>query len=451
MSAINIQTENTKIYNLPYQESLQGINLPKTSLENHCQTIIINHASGQTPANPSLKTTLNEVLRGQNIANNQDARIWGDPHIEDADGGKFDFQGQVGQTYNLFNDSGLNINGEFVGCSNPGKTVIGKMGFKVGSDEIVFQARPDTKVFHNGKEVKGPSQTKLADGSFLVVTGGTPKITLSSKEGYRVSASAVNPGTNGEIDMTIHSGANGVFTDGRMPGGILGETFDADQNARNSSGQQGEGAINFEPSAYQVEGGIFASPKNEVTYQNPELKELWKMAFPNTPLPQSLIQESPITGENINWNEEAKDCVSKMMENNMYRQCKAEARNKANEGDRLIQIMLAAISSGNINLAMMMFAHIQSKNSNEVAKGLVQKLQKLQSQKQELVSKIDQTDDAKNLQKLNHEIGSVNDDISTLQTFIKEVIQNKNQAIEFSSNFMSMEHQTTMSVIRSMR
>ena len=117
--------------------------------------------------------------------------------------------------------------------------------------------------------------------------------------------------------------------------------------------------------------------------------------------------------------------------------------------------MMTALASGNVTMAMMIYAHLETKTANQLTKTLVGKLQSLQAQKKELISKIQNApngeEGTKQIQALNQEVGTVNDDITMLQSFMKEVVQNKNQAVEFASNFTSAEHQTTMSVIRSMR
>ena len=55
----------------------------------------------------------------------------------------------------------------------------------------------------------------------------------------------------------------------------------------------------------------------------------------------------------------------------------------------------------------------------------------------------------KNMQKINAEMQQSNDDISVLQTFIRDVAQNKQASIELANAFISKEHETTMAIVRS--
>jgi hypothetical protein len=83
----------------------------------------------------------------------------------------------------------------------------------------------------------------------------------------------------------------------------------------------------------------------------------------------------------------------------------------------------------------------------------VQKLRDLQDKKRGLSQQImTQSDDAqgvKNTQMIKTEIEGINDDISVLQTFIREVAQNKQQILEMANGFLTQEHQITMSIVRS--
>lgn len=334
------------------------------------------------------------------VAANETARLWGDPHAEGGDGDKFDFMGEAGKTYNIFNDSGINLNGKFEAVGSNGATVVGETGLTLGSGNqqsfITVSSRPTGQVMINGVAVPPGSHVMLPDGSSLEVSPDGKTVTIHSPhEGYTITQKIVKEGADGELEVRVQSGANGVASDGQMPGGLLGETFDADKLAKTSTDKNGAGALKYSPNYYEVPNGLFG--KAEVV--------------------KLLDQER--------------------------------------EQDRLFQLMMTALASGNVTMAMMIYAHLETKTANQLTKTLVGKLQSLQAQKKELITKIQNApngeEGTKQLQALNQEVGTVNDDISMLQSFMKEVVQNKNQAVEFASNFTSAEHQTTMSVIRSMR
>ena len=332
------------------------------------------------------------------IAANETAEAWGDPHMEGADGDKFDVMGVPGGIYNLFTDSEVMLNGKFEAIGNNGATVIGETGLTLGSGNqksyITVSTRPKGQVTLNGVVLAPGSEQTLPDGSTIKVSKDGKTVTIHTPE-YTLTQKIVKEGSDGELRVTIKSGAQGVNADGIMPSGLLGETFDADKIAKTSTDKNGAGALNHPLNYYEVPSGLFGKAE-----------------------------------------------VVKMLD-------------QEREQDRLFQLMMTALASGNVTMAMMIYAHLETKTANQLTKTLVGKLQSLQAQKKELISKIQNApngeEGTKQIQALNQEVGTVNDDITMLQSFMKEVVQNKNQAVEFASNFTSAEHQTTMSVIRSMR
>ncbi|HKX12850.1 MAG TPA: hypothetical protein VJP40_06830, partial [bacterium] len=121
--------------------------------------------------------------------------------------------------------------------------------------------------------------------------------------------------------------------------------------------------------------------------------------------------------------------------------------------NRLVHLMMLAIRSGNISLAMMLFAHVETRTANQMTQILMQKVQTLQDEKRKLTREIQNqksdSEGAKKLQTLQNDVSQVNDDIGVLQTFIRDVAQNKQASIELANAFISKEHETTMAVVRS--
>lgn len=388
------------------------------------------------------------------IAAGETARIWGDPHVVDADGGKFDVMGKAGKYFNLFNDQGISLNGKFEAAGKD-VTVIGSSGLTLGKGTqqsiIQFSARPQAQATLNGEVIKINATQELPDGSLISLSKDGRTLTVKTPEGYTITQNVAKEGSNGELDITIKSGNNGVGSDGILPGGILGETFDADTLMRNSQDKQGRGALNQDVSNYAV-NHLFASPHPNIapsfsgTNQLIELLQslginTQSLAFPNT---------SPLTEQPIDWAQEINDTLSR------FNHCsKNKVIEDSKENDRLFKLMMAALSSGNVNMAMLLFSHLETKTANSMTKALMGRMQGMQERKRSLIDQIQKTgndaDGAKQLQVINQELGTVNDDMNMLQSFMKEVMQNKNQAVEFASNFTSSENQTTMNVIRSMR
>ncbi|MEW5818562.1 MAG: hypothetical protein AB1782_00090 [Cyanobacteriota bacterium] len=159
----------------------------------------------------------------QPVAANEEARAWGDPHFIGADGQKFDFQGQAGKNYNLLSDSGLQFNGHFESYGN-GKNVIGKTGLTVeglgGYSSVDFNKEGVATV--NGIKLRDGQSVRLADGGTASLHGN--QLSVTTAEGY-----TINETTNGTyLDVDVKSGQYGVGMDGRMPGGLIGQTFHPD-------------------------------------------------------------------------------------------------------------------------------------------------------------------------------------------------------------------------------
>jgi hypothetical protein len=120
--------------------------------------------------------------------------------------------------------------------------------------------------------------------------------------------------------------------------------------------------------------------------------------------------------------------------------------------NRLAHLMLLALQSGNIGFAMMLFSHLEARSANELTRVLMEKVRSLQERKRELGAKIqEQKNDFegnKAIQQIKNDMEQTNDDITLLQTFIREVAQNKQQMLELANGFLTKEHETTMSIVR---
>jgi hypothetical protein len=186
------------------------------------------------------------------VAANETGKIWGDPHFVGGDGGKYDVQGEAGKIYDLLSDSELEFRGQFDGWGD-GVTVVGETGLTVGSglnsDNINF--RKDGTARINGQLMEEGETYDLADGGTARLENG--ELTITTAEGYTIKQTAQGSGDRAYINIEVTTGENGVGN-GQMPGGLLGQTFDADNEARNGKtghGAQGEGAITGDVSDYE--------------------------------------------------------------------------------------------------------------------------------------------------------------------------------------------------------
>ncbi len=124
--------------------------------------------------------------------------------------------------------------------------------------------------------------------------------------------------------------------------------------------------------------------------------------------------------------------------------------------EALIQMMMLALQTGNIDLAMLIFASLETRQSNEVTKMLGQKLLEAQNERRQLTASLAQAQGQKDanqgqITQIQGDIQAVNDTLQMLTSFIKDIQDQKNRTVEFSNQFLNNEHQTTMSIVRSMR
>lgn len=184
------------------------------------------------------------------IAANEYGRIHGDPHFIGGDGGKYDVMGEDGKTYSLLTDTGLDFRGQFKDRGD-GNTYVVETGLTVtGQDgsrsDINF--KQDGTATINGQPMEQGRVYDLADGGTAKLDGNTLAVTTA--EGYTIQQQAID---NRNIDTDVYTGENGVGN-GQDPGGLLGQSFDADDVARNGSGEQGEGAIDGVVQDYETDG-----------------------------------------------------------------------------------------------------------------------------------------------------------------------------------------------------
>ena len=164
-------------------------------------------------------------------------------------------------------------------------------------------------------------------------------------------------------------------------------------------------------------------------------------------------EQNPLTLEPIDWENEICRSTLQNLSTGSARLAQAEALSQDAKINRLVHLMMLAIRSGNISLAMMLFAHVETRSANQMTQILMKKVQALQDEKRKLTQEIQNqksdSEGAKKLQTLQNDVSQVNDDIAVLQTFIRDVAQNKQSSIELANAFISKEHETTMAVVRS--
>ncbi|MFO1464539.1 MAG: hypothetical protein U1F66_12265 [bacterium] len=164
-------------------------------------------------------------------------------------------------------------------------------------------------------------------------------------------------------------------------------------------------------------------------------------------------EQNPLTLQGIDWQAEISRENLADLARASSRAAKSEALSQNAKLNRLTHLLFLALRSGNISLAMMLFSHLEAATANEITRSLMQKVQNLQDHKRKLAQDLqNQKTDAegsKNMQKIKVDMEQANDDISVLQTFIRDVAQNKQASLELANAFISKEHETTMAIVRS--
>ncbi len=183
---------------------------------------IINAAKNYSylaPFQGNLKFALNNYGLGTptNIADDLQG-AWGDPHFNfvDSTGEKvtIDHKGTDGQTYNILNADGLDIDAEYKIAADPNNPqVMGAVRIQAGLQQLILN---EGKVILDGKELKAGTKKLLGDSRIIEVQeNGNLKI--NTKDGIG-NINIVNQGDYYDIDP---SGQLNIDTT-KDSGGVLG-------------------------------------------------------------------------------------------------------------------------------------------------------------------------------------------------------------------------------------
>jgi len=163
------------------------------------------------------------------VAPNEHARIWGDPHIVDADGGKYDFQEEG--IFSLLEDKGLSVNGNLEKAKDGKNTYLTEAGLVVNGKQIHIDT-DGTVTLGEGDdalELEDGETRQLGNGSYITRDGETVRVKTSE---YKLEFQT-NQDDKGNLHMNLdaYTKDGGVYLDGVNPTGLLGETFDEDKKA----------------------------------------------------------------------------------------------------------------------------------------------------------------------------------------------------------------------------
>lgn len=135
------------------------------------------------------------------------------------------------------------------------------------------------------------------------------------------------------------------------------------------------------------------------------------------------------------------------------RQLNQEIRRDGREkSEKLEMLLMIAINSGNIDLAMLLISGLETREVNKIAGNLMGRMQELQQQRRQMsgeMGKLGQTpEDQKKIQQLNLQIGDIGTEMQMLQIFLQDLMSQKQETQQMASNYIKSRHDTAMGILR---
>jgi hypothetical protein len=169
------------------------------------------------------------------VAKNETSFIWGDPHINDPDGGTY--QISASGKFNLLQDTGVDIKGDF-GVWQPKSTatVMRDVDLTIDGKKIHIDANGKTTM--DGNELKDQTFTSWGNGDQISkLRNGIVSIHTAEYDILIGSEATKGNAQNKFLNLSVTTGEKGVSADGKAPTGLLGETFDADTTKQTQAKQ----------------------------------------------------------------------------------------------------------------------------------------------------------------------------------------------------------------------
>jgi len=192
---------------------------------------------------------------GVTVASGQNSSYWGDPHVADADRSNpgvkntTNFNVYGAGTFNLLKDKNIALSAEHRKYNTWAIEVTNQVNMALGDSSLMYNAYGEPTL--NGVKLEKGKIMNLPDGSSVNWNGSKLSVTNANYGEYnldinlRTTGHKNADGTNIKyLDTYVNSTNKGVFSDGIMPTGILGEGFDADNIVRTK--------LNFGLETYKV-------------------------------------------------------------------------------------------------------------------------------------------------------------------------------------------------------
>ncbi|MFN7309822.1 MAG: hypothetical protein ACK5T0_00460 [Vampirovibrionales bacterium] len=234
--------------------STPAVTTPATTTNTtNLSTLPIWDGSGlSTPTSttsPFLTASMNDIFKtitsgGVTVAAGQNSSYWGDPHVADADRANQEVKNTINfnvygaGTFNLLKDKNIALSAEHKKYDAWKIEVTNQVNLALGDSNLVYNAYGEPTL--NGVKLEKDKLMTLSDGS-KVTWNGSNKLNVTNANygeynldiNLRTSGQKNADGTNIKyFDTYVNSTDKGVFSDGILPTGILGEGFDMDNAVR---------------------------------------------------------------------------------------------------------------------------------------------------------------------------------------------------------------------------
>jgi hypothetical protein len=193
---------------------------------------------------PSMNDIYQTITSRGTVAAEQNSSYWGDPHVADADRANqnnrnaSNFIVTGAGTFNLLKDKNISLSAEHKKYDKWKIDVTNQVNLALGDSKLVYNAYGEPTL--NGVKLEKDKLMTLSDGSKVTWNGSNKLNVTNANYGeynldmtVQTSGNKNADGTNIKyLDTYVTSTNKGVFSDGIMPTGILGEGFDVDNIVR---------------------------------------------------------------------------------------------------------------------------------------------------------------------------------------------------------------------------
>ena len=158
----------------------------------------------------------------------------------------------------------------------------------------------------------------------------------------------------------------------------------------------------------------------------------------------------------IAWSEGDFSFEQRLIERDMAGRVKRETITKisaqAKKSEKLLAAVIMAVRSGNLGTALLLFAGAEAQQAREMSGLLLQKMQAVKAERHKVAQQIanlpqDKTGSTQ-LPLFQQQLSDLDGDMGIYQQILKDILQEKTEALELANSVSQAEHQTLMSIAR---